>query len=39
MEELHGDPTVRRCPKIWTRRKNGRSAKDGMSERLRSRRR
>jgi len=35
VEELHGDPTVRPHPKVWTRGQNGRnSAKNGAPERL-----
>jgi len=35
VEELHGDPTVEPCPKVWTRGQNERSsAKDGAQERL-----
>jgi len=32
VEELHGDPTVGPCPKVWTRQS---SAKNGVPERLR----
>jgi len=36
VEELHEDPKVWSCLKLWTRVKNGRSsAKDGAPERLR----
>jgi len=35
VEELHGDPAVGPCPKVWTRGQNGRSgAEDGAPERL-----
>jgi len=36
VEKLHGDPTVRPRPKVWTRSQNGgSSAKDGVPESLR----
>jgi len=34
VEELYRDPTVGTRPKVWTRGKNGSSAKDGAPERL-----